>query len=365
MLATNIAETSLTIDGIVYVIDCGFSKQTSYNPRTGMESLIVSPISQASANQRAGRAGRVAPGKCFRLYTAWSFQNELEQATVPEIQRTNLGTVVLMLKSLGIDDLINFDFMDPPPAETLIRALEQLYALSALNDEGDLTKLGRRMAEFPVDPMLSKTIIQSEKFKCIDQILTICSMLSVGNSIFFRPKEKAIHADNARKNFFRPGGDHIALLTVYEQWKETEYSQQWCFDSFIQVRSMKRARDIKEQLIELCKRVEIDHADPNMSVVDDDIYSNVRKAITSGFFYNTAKLQKSGNYKTLKNAHTVSIHPSSSMFEALPKWIIYNELVFTTKEFMRNVIEINPDWLLEIAPHYYKESDIKEEADTK
>lgn len=124
-----------------------------------MESLIVTPISKASANQRAGRAGRVAPGKCFRLYTAFSYQQELDETTIPEIQRTNLGNVVLMLKSLGINDLIHFDFMDPPPPETLIRALEQLYALGALNDEGDLTKLGRRMAEFPVDPMLSKSII--------------------------------------------------------------------------------------------------------------------------------------------------------------------------------------------------------------
>lgn len=124
-----------------------------------MESLVVTPVSKASANQRAGRAGRMAPGKCFRLFTAWSFQNELDDSTIPEIQRTNLGTVVLMLKSLGIDDLINFDFMDPPPPETLIRALEQLYALGALNDDGDLTKLGRRMAEFPCDPMLAKAII--------------------------------------------------------------------------------------------------------------------------------------------------------------------------------------------------------------
>jgi len=116
VLATNIAETSITIDGIAYVIDPGFVKQNSYNPRTGMESLIVTPCSRASANQRAGRAGRVGPGKCFRMYTAWAYQNELDDNTIPEIQRTNLGNVVLLLKSLGINDLIDFDFMDPPPA---------------------------------------------------------------------------------------------------------------------------------------------------------------------------------------------------------------------------------------------------------
>ena len=118
---------------------------------------------KASANQRAGRAGRVSAGKCFRLYTAWAYKNELEDNTVPEIQRTNLGNVVLLLKSLGINDLIHFDFMDPPPHETLVLALEQLYALGALNHKGELTRLGRRMAEFPVDPMMSKTILASEQ----------------------------------------------------------------------------------------------------------------------------------------------------------------------------------------------------------
>jgi len=163
VLATNIAETSLTIDGIVYVIDPGYCKQSSYNARTGMESLVVTPISKASANQRAGRAGRVSPGKAFRLYTAWAYKHELEDNTVPEIQRTNLGNVVLLLKSLGINDLIHFDFMDPPPHETLVLALEQLYALGALNALGELTKMGRKMAEFPVDPMVAKMILASEK----------------------------------------------------------------------------------------------------------------------------------------------------------------------------------------------------------
>ena len=328
VLATNIAETSLTIDGIIYVIDTGFVKITSYNPKTGMESLTVVPISKASANQRAGRAGRVSPGKWFRLYTAWSYQNELDANTVPEIQRTNLGNVVLMLKGLGINDLIHFDFLDPPPAETLIRALELLYALGALNDEGDLTKLGRKMAEFPLDPMLSKIIIQSEKYKCVDQILTICAMLSVGNTIFYRPKEKAMHADNAKKNFYRPGGDHITLMNVFEQWKESDYSQNWCFENFLQTRSMKRARDIKEQLIELCKRVEIDYGDESLSIREDDTYINIRKSVWSGYFYNTAKLQRSGAYRTMKNSHTVDIHPSSWLFETLPKWVVYHELIY-------------------------------------
>ena len=355
VLATNIAETSLTIDGIKYVIDPGFCKQKSYNPRTGMESLMVTPTSQASALQRAGRAGRTSAGKCFRLYTAWSFQNELDPNTVPEIQRTNLGNVVLMLKSLGINDLMHFDFMDAPPAETLLRALEQLYALGALNDRGELTKLGRRMAEFPLDPMLSKTLVASDKYKCSEEVATICCMLSSGNTIFYRPKDKIQLADHAHQAFHIGNvGDHLALLNVYNQWADTNYSTQWCYENFVQVRSMTRARDIRDQLLGLLERVEID------LVSDRNALDSIKKCITAGFFYHTAKLQKNGSYRTVKNPQTVNIHPSSGLAKELPRWVVYFELVFTTKEYMRQVIEIDPKWLMEIAPHYYKKKEIEE-----
>ncbi|RKP23951.1 P-loop containing nucleoside triphosphate hydrolase protein [Syncephalis pseudoplumigaleata] len=190
VLATNIAETSITIDGVVFVIDAGFVKQNGYNPKTGMESLQVVP---------------------------WAYENEMDDNTTPEIQRTNLSSVILMLKSLGIHDLINFDFMDPPPAETVINSLSQLYALGALNSQGELTKLGRRMAEFPMDPMLAKMIVASEQYRCSEEIASICGMLSVQNSIFYRPKDKKLFADQARRNLTRPEGDHITLLNIWEQ----------------------------------------------------------------------------------------------------------------------------------------------------
>eukprot|EP00884_Botryococcus_braunii_P008381 jgi/Botrbrau1/17544/Bobra.0864s0003.1 len=387
----------------------GFCKQNSYNPRTGMASLVVTPVSKASAQQRAGRAGRTSPGKCFRLYTAYSFQHELEDNTIPEIQRTNLGNVVLMLKSLGINDLMNFDFMDPPPTETLFRALEQLYALGALNDKGELTKLGRRMAEFPLDPMMAKMIITSEKFKapsllllvtitpllltvmsttycryhftatyyhylcpahchyhfaggaqCSEEVATICAMMSIGNSVFYRPKDKAVHADNAHNNFHRGDvGDHMALLNVYNAWAESGFSTQWCYENFVQVRSMKRARDIREQVIGLMERVEIE-LESNLG--DHDA---IRKSIAAGFFYNTARLQKNGSYRTVKNPQTVNIHPSSGLQEVLPRWVVYQELVMTSKAYMRTVSEIKPEWLIEIAPHYYSKKELTDESAKK
>ncbi|KAI0632164.1 P-loop containing nucleoside triphosphate hydrolase protein [Trametes polyzona] len=351
VLATNIAETSITIDGVVFVIDPGFVKQNSYNPRTGMSSLVVVP--------RAGRAGRVGPGKAFRLYTKWAYANELEENTVPEIQRTNLGMVVLLLKSLGINDLIGFEFMDPPPGETLMRALELLYALGALNDRGELTKLGRRMAEFPVDPMLSKAIIASEKYSCTDEVLTIISMLQESGSLFYRPKDKKLHADQARQNFVRAGGDHFTLLNVWEQWAETNYSQQFCYEQFLQFKSLSRARDIRDQLAGLCERVEIVvQSNPNTNDI-----TPIQKAITAGYFYNTASLQRSGDsYRTMKTNQTVYIHPSSSLFNHTPpiKAVLYYELVMTSKSYMRQVMEIKPAWLLEVAPHYFKPADLEQ-----
>ncbi|KAJ7699384.1 P-loop containing nucleoside triphosphate hydrolase protein [Mycena rosella] len=358
VLAPNIAETSVTIEGVVFVIDPGFVKQNSYNPRTGMSSLVIVPCSRASANQRAGRAGRVGPGKAFRLYTKWAFANELEPNTVPEIQRTNMAMTVLLLKSLGINDLIGFDFMDPPPRETLMRALELLYALGALNDRGELTKLGRKMSEFPVDPMLSKAIIASEKYACTDEVLTIIAMLAESGSLFYRPKDKRLHADQARQNFAQSGGDHFTLLNVWTQWVDANYSQQFCYEQFIQFKSINRACDIRDQLAHLCARAElVVRGNPNSA---DN--TPIKKSLTAGYFYNTAALQRDGeSYRTIKTGHSVYIHPSSSLFQYQPpvRMVVYYELVMTSKSYMRQVMEIEPSWLLEIAPHYFKAADVE------
>jgi ATP-dependent RNA helicase DHX8/PRP22 len=194
VVATNIAEASLTIDGIYYVVDPGFCKQKAYNPKLGMDSLVVTPISQASAKQRSGRAGRTGPGKCYRLYTEAALRTEMLPTSIPEIQRTNLGNVVLQLKAMGIHDLLKFDFMDPPPVATLVGAMQSLYALGALDDEGLLTRFGRKMAEFPLEPQLSKMLITAADLRCAEEILTVVAMLSVEQP-FYRPKEKQAQAD--------------------------------------------------------------------------------------------------------------------------------------------------------------------------
>ncbi|GAB2209444.1 hypothetical protein Droror1_Dr00026658 [Drosera rotundifolia] len=245
--------------------------------------------------------------------------------------------------------------MDPPPSEALLKALELLYALGALNKLGELTKSGRRMAEFPLDPMLSKMIVASEKYNCWEEIITIASMLSVGNSILYRPKDKQVHADTAKMRFHEGNVDHIALLKVYNDWKSCDYGSMWCYENYIQVRSMKRARDIRDELEGLLERVEIEVT----SSLND--LEAIKKCITAGFFPHSARLQKSGSYRTVKLPQTVHIHPSSGLaqMQPQPRWVVYHELVLTTKEYMRQVTELKPEWLVEIAPHYYQLKDVE------
>jgi len=350
VIATNIAETSLTIDGIYYVIDPGFSKQKCFNPKNGMDSLVVSPISQAAARQRSGRAGRTGPGKCYRLYTESAYKNEMLPSSIPEIQRANLGNTVLNLKAMGINDLLNFDFMDAPPVQTLVSAMEQLYSLGALDEEGLLTRLGRKMAEFPLDPPLSKMLIASVDLGCSDEILTIVAMLSVQN-VFYRPKEKQALADQKKAKFFQPEGDHLTLLAVYEGWKNSKFSNPWCFENFVQARSLRRAQDVRKQLITIMDRYKLDILSCGRN------FTKIQKAICSGFFANAAKKDPNEGYKTLVEGQPVYIHPSSTLFNRNPDWVIYHELVLTTKEYMREVCTVNPKWLVELAPQFFKVSD--------
>ncbi|KAI5084900.1 hypothetical protein GOP47_0001069 [Adiantum capillus-veneris] len=350
VVATNIAEASLTIDGIYYVVDPGFAKQNVYNPKLGLDSLVITPISQASAKQRAGRAGRTGPGKCYRLYTESAYRNEMLPTTVPEIQRINLGNTTLQLKAMGINDLLAFDFMDPPPPQALISAMEQLYSLGALDEEGLLTKLGMKMAEFPLEPPLSKMLLASVDLGCSDEILTIIAMLSAQN-IFYRPREKQAQADQKRAKFFQPEGDHLTLLAVYEAWKAKNFSGPWCFENFVQSRSLRRAQDVRKQLLTIMDRYKLDVVSAGKN------FTKIRRAIAAGFFFHAARKDPQEGYRTLVENQAVYIHPSSALFQRQPDWVIYHELVMTTKEYMREVTVVDPKWLVELAPRFFKVAD--------
>ncbi|KAI0295037.1 P-loop containing nucleoside triphosphate hydrolase protein [Russula brevipes] len=350
VIATNVAETSLTIPGIYYVIDPGFAKQNAYDPRLGMDSLVVMPISQAQARQRSGRAGRTGPGKCYRLYTEAAYRNEMLPNSIPDIQRTNLAHTILMLKAMGINDLLSFDFMDPPPAQTMLTALEALYALSALDDEGLLTRLGRKMADFPMEPPLAKMLIASVELGCSEEILSIVAMLSV-QSVFYRPKEKQAQADSKKAKFHQPEGDHLTLLAVYNGWKASSFSNPWCYENFIQARSMRRAQDVRKQLLGIMDRYKHDIISAGRD------HNRVRRAICSGFFRHAAKKDPQEGYKTLVEGTPVYIHPASALFNRAPEWCIYHELILTTREYCHNVLAIEPKWLVEVAPQFFKVAD--------
>ncbi|SAM07705.1 hypothetical protein [Absidia glauca] len=349
VVSTNIAETSLTIDGIVYVIDPGFAKQKVYNPRIRVESLLVSPISKASAQQRAGRAGRTRPGKSFRLYTESAFNKELIEQTYPEILRSNLGSVVLQLKKLGIDDLVHFDFMDPPAPETLMRALELLNYLGALDDDGELTPLGDIMAAFPLDPQLCKMLIESPKYKCSNEILSIAALLSVPQ-IFMRPNEARKQADEAKAEFAHADGDHLTLLNAYHAYKLNEDDPKWCWNHFLNQRSLKSADNVRRQLRRTMENNDLDLI--STSFEDRNYYSNIRRALAAGYFMQVAHLERSGHYLTVKDNQLVQLHPSSCL-DHKPEWVLYNEFVLTTRNYIRICTEIKMDWLIDIAPHYF------------
>ncbi|XP_020086377.1 probable pre-mRNA-splicing factor ATP-dependent RNA helicase DEAH2 isoform X2 [Ananas comosus] len=347
VVSTNIAETSLTIDGIVYVIDPGFSKQKIYNPRVRVESLLVSPISKASAHQRSGRAGRTRAGKCFRLYTEKSFHTDLVPQTYPEILRSNLANTILTLKKLGIDDLVHFDFMDPPAPETLMRALEVLNYLGALDDECNLTQLGEIMSEFPLDPQLAKMLVVSPQFNCSNEILTITAMLSVPNC-FLRPREAQKAADEAKAQFSHIDGDHLTLLNVYHAYKQNNPS--WCYENFINHRVLKAADNVREQLTRIMARFNLKLCSTRLN--NREYCVNIRKALLAGYFMQVAHREGAGHYLTVKDNQMVHLHPSTCL-SYMPEWVVYNEYVLTSKDYIRTVTDVRGEWLINIAPHYY------------
>ncbi|KAJ3128516.1 DEAH-box RNA helicase prp16 [Nowakowskiella sp. JEL0407] len=347
IVATNIAETSLTVDGIMYVIDTGYCKLKLYNPKIGMDSLLITPISQANANQRSGRAGRTGPGTCYRLYTEQAYVNELYPSTIPEIQRTNLSNVVLLLKSLGVKNLLHFEFMDPPPQDVILQSMYQLWVLGALDDYGELTSIGKKMVQFPLDPSLSRMLILGVEMGCSDEILTIVSLLSVP-TIFYRPKAQAEESDAARSKFFIGESDHLTLLHIYTQWKLHKYSDSWCLQNFIHPKSLKKAREVKSQLLDIAKSMQL-------PIVKSGDWDLIRKCICGAYFHQSAKLKGIGEYVNMRTGMGCHLHPTSALSGRgyTPDYIVYHELVLTSKEYMQCVTAVDGEWLAEMGPMFF------------
>ncbi|KAG2376919.1 Pre-mRNA-splicing factor ATP-dependent RNA helicase [Vigna angularis] len=360
ILATNIAETSVTIPGIKYVIDPGFVKARSYDPGKGMESLIIVPTSKSQALQRSGRAGREGPGKCFRLYPEKEF-DKLEDSTMPEIKRCNLSNVILQLKALGVDDILGFDFIEKPSRAAITKSLEELFLLGALTDECLLSDpVGHQMARLPLDPIYSKALILASEFNCLEEMLITVALLSV-ESIFYTPRDKLEEARTATKCFSSPEGDHITLINVYRACndflekrsmemgiaKTEKVFRKWCKENYINSRSLRHARDIHKQI-----KGHVEQMGLNLSSCGDDMLQ-FRRCLAASFFLNAAVKQPEGTYRALASGQVVQIHPSSVLFRKKPECVIFNELVQTNNKYVRNLTRVDYLWLTELAPQYY------------
>jgi len=345
IVATNIAETSVTIDGIVHVIDSCFVKQAWFNTETFTDSLIISEVSQASGEQRAGRAGRTAPGKCYRLCREEEFL-KLPLNTPPEIQRTDLASAILQLKALGIDNIVRFEFPSAPPSRNLICGMELLYALGAIDSNGDLTKpLGEQMAELPLPPTISKMLLSSGEMGCTKEIATIVAMLQVEN-IFAQGKSDKVKV--LKRQFEVEEGDFLTLLNVFYAFEKQGLSKKWCNANALRYKALKRAGELREQLFKVLRRFEI----PMTTTTDKEC---VLKCIVMGLFPNAAYLHPSGQYKSIRGDVALKVHPMSVLYtERQPPYLIYNEINHTKHIYMRDVTSVDPVWLEVMAPHFYE-----------
>ncbi|CAI4050389.1 DEAH-box RNA-dependent ATPase PRP2 SKDI_14G3310 [Saccharomyces kudriavzevii IFO 1802] len=367
VLATNIAETSLTIDGIKYVIDPGFVKENSYVPSTGMTQLLTVPCSKASVDQRAGRAGRVGPGKCFRIFTKWSYLHELELMPKPEITRTNLSNTVLLLLSLGVTDLIKFPLMDKPSIPTLRKSLENLYILGALNSKGAITYLGKMMCEFPCEPEFAKVLYTAATHEqcqgVLEECLTIVSMLHETSSLFIGQKKEAAACVTSGVE-----SDHMLYLEIFNQWRNSKFSRSWCQDNKIQFKTMSRVRNIRNQLFRCSEKVGLVERNEQARKKSGNTAAYVNGKITrcfiSGFPMNVVQLGATG-YRTMGKSSgglNVNVHPSSILFANYKeksqrpcKYVLYQQLMLTSKEFIRDCLVVpKEELLIEMVPQVFE-----------
>lgn len=358
IFSTNIAEASVTIDGIVFVVDCGFVKLRAYNPKTGIESLTATPISKASATQRAGRAGRTKPGKCFRLYTEQDYQG-LSEVNPPEIQRSNLAPTLLQLKALGIDNIVRFDFLSAPPSELVSKALELLYSLGAIDEYAKLTRpLGYRMAELAVEPMMGKTLLSAPSFGCLSEMLTIAAMTSLGSSVWFHHEGERKKMESARRKFAVEEGDHVTLLNAYQAFiTKGRKDAKFCHENHLNYKSMVRAVSIRAQLKRYLERFNID-VDETLSGQHQQTANTaeqIRRCLTAGYFAHAARMQADGTFRNVQGGTVLHAHPSSVMFSRKADWVIFHEVMETNdKTYIRDITKTEKSWLVEYAPEFYQ-----------
>jgi len=392
VIATNIAETSLTVPGIVYVVDPGVVKLKRYDAATGIETLDVEQISKVQATQRAGRAGRTQAGKCYRLYTKENFQLDFTDATEPEIQRTSLVNVVLYLKSLELEDMdvLRFDFLDRPKESALKDALKQLYVLDAIDENGKITKIGKEMAPLPLEPNLARAMLEAKKLGCVEECATIAAMLSVdrlevADSSSLNDKNREYRGNPLQKIVSEDAfalGDHIVFLRTFERWQRERYRRDFAREYSLSERGLEFAKDVRRQLLDSMRslsddndgawsskrsREEEEEQRHNKNKSERSRTKNVRKALAKGFISKVARRGTASNcFKTFAfEAKTLTeVHPSSARALAdedglLPDWIVYHEMIMTSRPFLRHVCKVEYEWIEDALPRLENPIDVK------
>nr|XP_020456101.1 probable ATP-dependent RNA helicase DHX40 [Monopterus albus] len=360
VVATNIAATSLTINGIKYIVDSGFVKQLNHNSRVGMDILEVVPISKSEAQQRAGRAGRTSAGKCFRIYTKEFWEKCMPEYTVPEIQRTSLSAVILTLKCLGIHDVIRFPYLDSPEERFILEALKQLYQFDAIDRRGRVTQLGEMMVEFPLHPGLTRAVLKTASLGCQDLLLPVAAMLSVEN-IFIRPghPDKQKEADKKHRALAAKSGgmnDFATLLCVFQSCKSSDKPSVWCKENWIHWRALKSAFSVERQLCEILHRLQ-QKKDFPIETFDGNKSELFRRCLCSGYFTNVARRSVGKVFCTMDgHGSMVHIHPSSSLFdqEAELNWVIFHDVLVTSRVYIRTVCPIRYEWVKDLLPKLHE-----------
>ncbi|MCJ8739923.1 hypothetical protein PDJAM_G00052940 [Pangasius djambal] len=360
VVATNIAATSLTINGVRYIVDSGFVKQLNHNSRVGLDILDVVPVSKSEAQQRAGRAGRTSPGKCFRIYNKEFWENCMPEYTVPEIQRTSLTSVILTLKCLGVHDVIRFPYLDHPEERFILDALKKLYQFDAIDRKGDVTSLGRLMVEFPLPPGLTRALLKSAALGCEEVMLPVAAMLSVEN-IFIRPglPEKQKEAEIMHRELAACAGssnDFLMLLCIFEKCKASENPSAWSKDHWIHWRALKSAFSVETQLREILFRLK-QQKDFPQETFEGSNSELLRQCLCQGYFTNVARRSIGKAFSTMDgHGSTVHIHPSSCLFgeEAQLDWIIFHDVLVTSRVYVRTICPIRYDWVKDLLPKLHE-----------
>ncbi|KAK9773686.1 putative ATP-dependent RNA helicase prh1 [Seiridium cardinale] len=356
ILATNIAETSVTVPGVRHVIDCGKAKVKQYRARLGLESLLAKPISKSSALQRAGRAGREGPGKCFRLYTAESYKT-MKDADLPEILRNDVLGAVLTMKARGINDVFSFPLMDFPDVDAVEKALIHLHFLGAIADDGAITDIGRKIALFPVTAPYGRVLLAAAEpeFDCLLEAIDIISCITAGESIFHQlnMEEEQEDTEEARKALYRREGDILTYLTTMQQYTAEHADRvDWCKKRKVNVRNMRQALNIRNQLRSQCIKDRLLREKPEADPVPfvpmaPERAEALLKCFLKGFVTKCALLAPDGSYVTTQGKHVVAIHPASVLHGQKKEAIMFLEHVFTQKNYAKKVSAIQADWIID------------------